>query len=95
LTYEKGGKLITEADPRFGGMSGVLYGLFGYTWMKTIYQPSLGLHIDPGTVIWLIVWFLLCMTGLVGTIANMAHASGLITGMLIGYLPTLWIGPED
>jgi GlpG protein len=76
--------------PMFGGMSGVVYGLFGYIWMKARFQPEFGLHIHPNAVVYLIGWFFLCMTGWVGPIANGAHAGGLIAGMLIGYLPTLW-----
>jgi GlpG protein len=76
--------------PNFGGMSGVVYGLFGYVWMKSRYQPDLGLWVHPNTVVWLIGWFFLCMTGWVGPIANGAHAGGLIAGIVIGYVPAWW-----
>jgi GlpG protein len=81
--------------PTFGGMSGVVYGLFGYVWMKARFQPELGLGISPNTITVLMIWFFLCMTpwfqSLIGSgVANMAHASGLIAGMLIGYAPILW-----
>jgi GlpG protein len=77
-------------SPNFGGMSGVVYGLFGYIWMKTRFQPELGLYIDNANILILMAWFFLCMTGWLGNIANVAHAAGLLVGMLIGYLPTLW-----
>jgi GlpG protein len=76
--------------PNFGGMSGVVYGLFGYIWMKARFQPELGFHIHPRTVTYLIAWFFLCMTGWFGPIANGTHAGGLLAGMLLGYVPTLW-----
>ncbi len=81
--------------PFFGGMSGVDYGLFGYIWMKARFQPELGLRIDPGTVVILMAWLILCMTPLVHSligsgVANGAHVGGLLAGMLIGYIPTLW-----
>jgi GlpG protein len=76
--------------PNFGGMSGVVYGLFGYIWMKARFQPDLGFHIHRDTVIYLIGWFFLCMTGWVGPIANGCHIGGLLSGMLIGYAPTVW-----
>jgi GlpG protein len=79
-----------ERSPLFGGMSGVLYGLFGYIWMKSRFEPDLGLMMHPQTVAFLLAWFFLCMTGLVGPIANVAHAAGLVGGILIGYAPTLW-----
>ena len=75
--------------PNFGGMSGVVYGLFGYIWMKR-FQPELGFRIHPNTVIYLIGWFFLCMTGWVGLIANGCHVGGLLSGMLLGYAPTVW-----
>ncbi|HTU88820.1 MAG TPA: rhomboid family intramembrane serine protease [Gemmataceae bacterium] len=82
-------------QPGFGGMSGVVYGLFGYIWMKTRFQPELGLLIDRTNIIIMMGWFFLCMTPLIHTIvpqgvANVAHAAGLLAGMLIGYVPTLW-----
>jgi len=76
--------------PNFGGMSGVVYGLFGYIWMKARFQPELGFFIHPNTVIYLIGWFFLCMTGWVGPIANGCHIGGLLCGMLLGYAPTVW-----
>lgn len=80
--------------PNFGGMSGVVYGLFGYIWMKARFQPDAGFHIQPSTVIYLIAWFFLCMTGLLGSIANGAHIGGLLAGMIIGFVPTLWRTPQ-
>lgn len=76
--------------PTFGGMSGVIYGLFGYIWMKARFQPESGFYIHPRAVTFLIAWFFLCMTGWVGPIANGAHVGGLLAGMVIGYLPSLW-----
>ena len=82
-------------SPAFGGMSGVVYGLFGYVWMKARFQPELGLGIHPNTVIFMMVWLVLCMTPAIryvidSGVANAAHVAGLVVGMLIGYVPTLW-----
>jgi GlpG protein len=90
---EEGIKLYLS--PNFGGMSGVVYGLFGYIWMKARFQPELGLLIPPSTVIYLMAWFFLCMTPLIhfiteSGIANGAHAGGLIAGILIGYASVVW-----
>jgi GlpG protein len=72
------------AGPWFGGMSGVVYGLFGYIWMKGKFSPHEGLALHQQTVVWMIAWFVLCFTGLLGSIANTAHAVGLLVGMGIG-----------
>jgi GlpG protein len=74
----------------FGGMSGVVYGLFGYVWMKTMFEPSSGLHVSGVNVMLLIFWFFLCLSGWVGLIANAAHGAGLVAGVAIGYAPVLW-----
>ncbi len=75
--------------PFFGGMSGVVYGLFGYIWMKSLFDPDSGMFMPQMNVLILIGWLFLCMTGVVGPVANVAHAVGLIAGMVVGYLPTL------
>lgn len=72
------------AGPYAGGMSGVVYALFGYVWMKSRYQPQDGLGLQENTVFYMIAWLGLCMTGLVGNIANTAHIVGLLVGMACG-----------
>ncbi|HEV8605551.1 MAG TPA: rhomboid family intramembrane serine protease [Tepidisphaeraceae bacterium] len=72
------------AGPWFGGMSGVVYGLFGYIWMKGKFSPQEGLELHPNTIFFLVGWFLLCFTGWVGHVANTAHAVGLLIGMAFG-----------
>lgn len=74
-----------KSNPFFGGMSGVVFGLFGYIWIKGRIDPASGLFLPRNTVILMMVWFFLCMTGFVGNIANMAHGVGLITGFLLAY----------
>jgi GlpG protein len=80
-------------SPLFGGMSGALYGLLGYVWMKVRFEPDLGLHVQPSTVLWLMVWFFLCASrefqSFVGPVANMAHGAGLVSGLLLGIAPPL------
>jgi GlpG protein len=75
------------AGPLFGGMSGVVYGLFGYVWMKTKFDPQPGLQLDPTTIVLMLVWFVFCLTGLAGPVANWVHGTGLVLGALFGILP--------
>jgi GlpG protein len=77
------------SGPYFGGMSGVVFGLFGYIWMKSRFEPESGFFMHPNTVFLMVAWFLICMTGAVGAIANAAHAGGLAVGVLLGIAPTL------
>jgi GlpG protein len=71
------------SGPLFGGMSGVVYGLFGFTWMQARYA-SRGYSLSDQDTLWIMGWFVLCATGLVGRIANAQHALGLVFGLLAG-----------
>ena len=86
---------IGVRKPLFGGMSGVVYGLLGYIWMKIRFDPWMGLHISRDTVFLMIGWLLLCYTGVMGSVANTAHAVGLGVGITIGYLPTIFRSSSD
>jgi GlpG protein len=66
------------------GMSGVVYALFGYIWMKALHQPEQGMFVHPNTVTIMLFWLVLCMTGQLGPIANAAHVVGLVTGVVLG-----------
>lgn len=76
------------AGPLFGGMSGVVYGLIGYIWMKGKYDPASGIFLHPWTVAMASIWFLLCLIGVVPA-ANAAHAAGFGLGIAWGYLSSL------
>jgi len=75
--------------PVFGGMSGVVYGLLGYIWIRGKFDPGSGLYLHPTTVWMMIVWFFACFTPLIPNVANAAHAAGLVMGMVWGYLSSL------
>ena len=83
---------VEGARPYFGGMSGVVFGLFGFVWMKALYEPGCGLFVTGSSVLLMMVWLLLCMTGVVGRVANTAHLVGLAVGMLSGYASAWWNG---
>jgi GlpG protein len=72
--------------PDFGGMSGVVYGLLGYIWMQSRFNPASGLSLLPQTVTMMIIWFFVCLTGMVGPIANTVHAVGFGLGIAWGFL---------
>ena len=83
------GQAIFESPFAFG-MSGVAYGLFGYVWIKSQWEPASGFFVAPATATILVVWFFLCWTGLLGPVANTAHGVGLATGLLCGAFPRLF-----
>lgn len=74
---------------RFGGMSGVVYGLVGYIWIRGRFDPASGLFLHPYTVATMLIWYFLCFSGAVGVIANTEHTTGLLLGIGWGYLSAL------
>lgn len=72
--------------PVFGGMSGVLYGLLGYIWIRGKFDPASGLFLHSYTVTMMLIWLVLCFTGFMGSVANYTHLAGLLMGMAWGWL---------
>ncbi|MDG0971916.1 MAG: rhomboid family intramembrane serine protease [Porticoccaceae bacterium] len=75
----------------FGGMSGVVYALLGYIWIKHKLVPNPVLQLPPGIVGFMLGWLAVCMTGIVDVVlgvgvANAAHLGGLVIGMLLGLI---------
>jgi GlpG protein len=78
-----------HAGPGFGGMSGVNYGLFGYIWMRGKYDPASGMCLTPQDKMLMLVWLVVCFTGAVGPVANVAHGAGLVIGVVWGRVSAL------
>ncbi len=78
-----------DGSPRFGGMSGVVFGLFGYIWMKGLYEPKLGLALHSNTVVIMMMYLAFTLMGGLPFIANAAHLGGLIVGVVVGLGPHL------
>ena len=70
--------------PRFVGISGVVYALAGYAWICGKYYRASGLYLDRQSVTILLIWLVVCFTGIIGPVANAAHLAGLIIGMVWG-----------
>jgi GlpG protein len=81
------GRLLLFPSLNFGGLSGVVSGLFGYIWVKSRREPSLGFYLSTQTVVMMLGWIFLCVFFLTN-IANGAHLGGLAAGVLLGFIPT-------
>ncbi|MCH4897541.1 rhomboid family intramembrane serine protease [Pseudomonas sp. B707] len=79
----------------FGGLSGVLYGLLGHCWIFQLLAPNPAYRLPRGVLVMMLVWLVICMSGLIsmigfGEIANAAHVSGLLIGCFTGLLGGLY-----
>lgn len=75
------------SGPRFGGLSGVVYALLGYSWTRARLQPACGLTMPPALMGFMLIWLVLGFFDMLGTpTANMAHLVGLLVGLLQGWL---------
>jgi GlpG protein len=89
----------TQADQLriFGGMSGVIFAVAGYLWIKGHTDPGDHLSLNQQSVNWMLGWFLLGIIaplavpeaanqGFPFNMANVAHGVGLATGVVFGLL---------
>lgn len=67
--------------PRFGGMSGVLYGMLAYLWINKKLNPDFEFSLPKHDIILMIGWFFLCLFGIFANVANFAHAGGIAVGI--------------
>lgn len=88
--------------PNFGGMSGVIYGLIGFIWMRQFTHTGRSYFLHPQTLGLALLFFVLCIAqdmplfapllgNLFGPVANFAHGGGLLIGVVIGFLQGQWI----
>lgn len=83
------------SSPNFGGMSGAIYGLFGFVWILGRMHPAmLGFTLTQQTITTMLIWFVLCFTGFIGPIANGAHGGGLVVGAALGWIVARRTGAE-
>ena len=83
---------LIAAGPNFGGMSGVVYALFGFVWWIGKLRPSWGVSIPNGYIIFLLGWLALGFLNILPIeMANQAHLFGLISGCLMALLLHLFV----
>ncbi|MCR9295944.1 MAG: rhomboid family intramembrane serine protease [bacterium] len=71
----------------FGGISGVLYGLFAYVWVRTSINPSHGISIPFPYVVILVGLIVVGLSGAVPgwRLADLCHLGGLLVGAAFGF----------
>ena len=76
------------SGPLFVGMSGVIYGLLGYVWMLSRYGIKNTYHIEPQTMVFMMIWLAIGIVGIIPNVANTHHVMGLLLGAGLGTLKT-------
>ena len=79
--------------PHAIGMSGAVYGLLGYCYVRGRYDPTVRLGIPKQTMMWMLAWLVLGFSGF-ARIANGAHLGGLLFGCLLGFVASGYIGRQ-
>ena len=70
----------------FGGLSGVVYALLGYSWFIGWLAPERGISVSKPIVGFMLVWIVLGYAQPFMAIANTAHLAGLVTGCIIAVI---------
>ncbi|MFN3191234.1 MAG: rhomboid family intramembrane serine protease [Aureliella sp.] len=76
-----------RGSPLFVGISGVLYGLFGFVWIRTTLNPGHGIRIPFPMVAMLVGIIVIGLTGLIPgwRLADLCHLGGLLVGTAAGF----------
>lgn len=78
------------SGPWFGGLSGVVYALMGYVWLRGERDPQSGIYLQRGLITFAVIWLIAGWFDLFGmAIANGAHVTGLIVGLAMALVDTL------
>ncbi|WP_199610515.1 rhomboid family intramembrane serine protease GlpG [Flocculibacter collagenilyticus] len=72
----------------FGGLSGVVYGLVGFTWLLGLLRPNWGIVLPNAMMGFMFIWMILGFADMLWVnMANYAHLVGLLSGL--GYAAVL------
>jgi GlpG protein len=82
-------QFLFSGSSAFGGMSGVVYGLLGFTWIAPLLQPRWRIQPLPAIMWFMVGYLVLGFAGVIegvglGRIANVAHLAGLLAGLVLG-----------
>lgn len=82
---------MVSGPTTFGGMSGVVYALFSFIWIRGRLDASFPYRMPPQLATFMLIWLGLGFTGWVGPIANWVHTGGLIVGSVWGVVSSGYI----
>ena len=87
-------QFISTGPSLFGGLSGCVYGMFGYTMITEFQKSRIIYGLPPAIYMFMIAWLVLGFIGVLsmfglGNIANFAHLGGLIAGVIMAMVVTI------
>jgi GlpG protein len=76
------------SGPLFGGMSGIVYGLFFFMWAYDRYSLSSPYRLDPSLAKFFTIFYVLCwiLSALGFHVANTVHGVGSLCGLIAGFV---------
>jgi GlpG protein len=71
-----------HGNPLFGGMSGVVYALFGLVWIRSLINPNLGIYVPGIFILIAVVPIIIGLSGIAPNwkLADLCHLGGLLVG---------------
>ena len=81
---------LSSGFNNFGGMSGVVYGLVGYTWVIHSFMPRSYLILNNRMFVVFVIALILMELVASSWIATAAHVGGLVSGLLLGILMVIY-----
>lgn len=77
-----------HGNPRFVGISGVVYGFLGYVWVRSTINPLHGIQIPFPIILVLLLVIMIGLSGIVQNwyLADLCHLGGLVVGSVIGFI---------
>ena len=89
-TYRIRGLKFDGDDMTFGGLSGVVYALMGYVWLRGERDPQSGIFLQRGLIIFALIWIVAGWFDVFGmSMANGAHIAGLAVGLAMAFADTM------
>jgi len=84
------------SGPLFGGLSGVVFAVLGYTWLWDLLSNRPLFRLPKALFGFMLFWLALGYTGALefiglGAIANTAHLVGLMSGLVFAFISRFWL----
>jgi GlpG protein len=78
--------IVTQGN-NFGGLSGVVYALFGFSWLYGKLKPQQPIELNNALFVFTLVWLVAGFADMLWiNVANAAHLSGLLAGLAFATL---------